>query len=153
MTRTLFISLLLSQLGLLSIPAFAEIIIAHPYVRATPPGVTTSAAFMHIKNDAASSLSLVSATTQQASKVELHTMVQEGDIMMMRQVDAIDLPGNGEVMLKPGGLHVMLFGLEKPLVEGDSLKLELQFSDGSSQQISAPIKKVAAGMQHHKHQH
>jgi copper(I)-binding protein len=41
-----------------------------------------------------------------ASSVELHNSILEGDVMRMRQLDAIEVPGNKAVMLQPGGMHI-----------------------------------------------
>ncbi len=129
-----------------------DLMIHNPYVRATPPHSQTSAAFMHIMNTSAKERVLVSATTFVADRVELHTNIKEAEIMKMRQVDSFEIPANGSVSLKPGGLHIMLFDLKKSLKEGDSVKISLTFANGQEKTIDAPVKKVISGMKH-KHKH
>ncbi|BDU40529.1 copper chaperone PCu(A)C [Vibrio nigripulchritudo] len=131
-----------------------DLMIHEPYVRATPPNAPTSAAFMHIMNTSDKDRAIVSATTPVAGRVELHTVITEGDVMKMRQVDSIEIPANGDVSLKPGGLHIMLFDLTKSLKEGDSADLTLTFANGEVKTLKAPIKKVMSGMKHkHDHHH
>ncbi|MGL6260143.1 copper chaperone PCu(A)C [Vibrio sp. WXL103] len=129
--------------------AETELMINDPYVRATPPNITTSAVFAHLHNHADSPVTIVSATTPAAGSVELHTVETEGDVMKMRQVDQLVVPANQHLLLKPGGLHIMLFDLSQPLVEGESINLELTFADGRHQSFIAPIKKVLPAMKHH----
>lgn len=58
-------------------------------------------------------------------------------MMAMVQVKDIDVPKNGEVMLAPGGLHVMLIDLNKPLKDGDKVDLELKFSNGETMKFDS----------------
>ena len=135
---------------LLSTGAFAQsqLIIENPYARATPPNATNSAIFMTIKNTGDATRTLVSATTSAAKKVELHTVIKTDGMMKMREVDTIEIPKDQEVMLKPGGLHIMLFNLAQPLKESDFIDVTLNFADGDKEVFKAPVKKVMAGMKH-----
>lgn len=144
----LFSSLLLTSL---SVHASNTLMIDGAYARATPPNAPTSAVFFTAHNHSDSSIDIVSATTPAAKKVELHTVVMDGDVMKMRQLDALTIDASGELVLKPGSYHVMLFELTREFVEGDDIKVTLSLSDGTTQTIVAPIKKVMAGMSHHKH--
>jgi copper(I)-binding protein len=70
--------------------------------------------------------------------------VEENGMMMMRKVEAIDVPAGGEVMLKPGGLHLMFIGLAKPLVEGETVAVTLVFEKAGEVALSLPIKSAGA---------
>lgn len=133
--------------------AMAEVTVMDAYARAVPPGQMNSASFMMLYNDDEKSVSLVSGSSSVAKVVELHNHINENGVMKMRQVEKIDIPANGMAHLQPGGLHVMLIGLKKDLMEGDNIDLNLEFSDGSSQELTIPVKKVMGGMKHHKHHH
>jgi copper(I)-binding protein len=60
----------------------------------------------------------------------------------MRKIPAIDLPANETTVLQPGSLHVMFINLKQDLSLGQDIDLKLNFSDGSSQQLSVPVKEV-----------
>jgi copper(I)-binding protein len=62
--------------------------------------------------------------------------------MRMRQVERIEVPAAGRVELKPGGLHVMLIGLERPLQEDEVVPITLRFADGSEQTVDAPVRRI-----------
>lgn len=121
------------------------------YARATPPNAPTSAIFLTFMNNSDQTRSLISATTPASGKVELHTHVMDGDVMKMRQIDKIDIPANGMTELKPGGLHIMLFDLQQSFNPGEEIDVTLNFANGESKTLKAPVKKVMAGMKKMKH--
>jgi copper(I)-binding protein len=84
-----------------------------------------------------------------AAIVEIHEMKMDGGMMTMRAVDRIVLPAGKAVELKPGGYHVMLMDLAKPLKEGDSVPLKLTFEDKAgkkvTQDVNVPVRALTAG--------
>ncbi|SEG38595.1 copper chaperone PCu(A)C [Vibrio hangzhouensis] len=131
--------------------AQAAIDVLDAYARATPPNATTSAVFATIENSSDQDRILVQAASQAASVVELHDVIMDGDMMQMRQVENIVIPANGQTILKPGSLHIMLLDVQKPLAEGQNINVELTFANGEVQSLSVPVKKVMAGMKHKGH--
>ncbi|PLY09294.1 MAG: hypothetical protein C0626_09870 [Arcobacter sp.] len=116
------------------------------YIRATPPGLPNSAAFMTVKNNTDKTIAVLKATSDVSKVVELHTHSMKDGVMKMYQVPKIDVPANGITELKPGGFHVMLIGLHKPLKVGEEVTYTLEFSNGETITITAPIKTVMGGM-------
>ncbi|WP_338167115.1 copper chaperone PCu(A)C [Vibrio sp. 10N] len=144
--------LLLSAIALAPLSmAQAAIDVNDVYARATPPNATTSAVFGTIENTGNEVRTIVSASSQASSVVELHDVIKEGDVMKMRQVNTIDIPANGKTILKPGSLHVMLLDVKAPMKEGDTINVELTFANGEVKVLTVPVKKVMSGMKHHKH--
>ncbi|GAA5215871.1 copper chaperone PCu(A)C [Corallincola platygyrae] len=129
----------------------AQINVVNPYVRALPPGVPTSAAFMEIENPTDQPLVLVGAQTDIAGKAELHNHVSEGGVMKMRQVDEIEIPAKGKVALKPGGYHIMLFNLTASPKVGDEIAVTLLFSDQTTKTVKAKVKDLRKQDHHHHH--
>lgn len=123
-----------------------DITVEHPWSRATASNALNGAAFMVIRNAGASPERLVSASTGRAERVELHTHRMEDGVMKMRQVEAIDIPAGGEAELKPGGLHVMFFGLKGPLSEGETFPLELTFQNGDTRTVEVMVMKAGSKM-------
>jgi hypothetical protein len=101
--------------------------VEHPWARPTPPTVTNGAAYLTLVNQGKQVDRLLSATGDVAGTIELHTHVEEGGIMKMRPVEAIEVKSGESVVLRPGGLHIMLVNLKQPLVEGQTFKLLLNF--------------------------
>ena len=115
-----------------------------PYVRLAPPNAAATGAFMVIRNTGDKDVKLVKADNPVSKATELHTHLNEGGVMKMRPVPAIEIKAKGEAVLKPGGLHVMMIDLKAPLKEGDSVPITLTFDDGSSKQVDARVVKATA---------
>lgn len=133
-------SLLLAALAFSSASALADIRVADAYVREPIPGKTMSAAFMQITNDGAENKTLVSANAPWAASIEIHTHIHDNGVMRMRQLPALDIPAGDTVILQPGGLHLMLFGLQPPLPA--ALPLNLCFSDGQCVAAQAELRSM-----------
>ena len=69
-----------------------------------------------------------------------------------RPLDGIELKHRSSVQLKPGGMHVMLLGLQRPLKEGERIKLTLTFARAGTIEIEARVEKAGA-MAPGDHQH
>ena len=141
---------LLLALGLaLPLPAAAE-----PYkagalviekIFARPSMARNGATYATIVNTATQPDRLIRVTSPRSAKVEMHTMTMQGDIMRMREVPGIDLPGSGRLEMKPGeGLHIMLVGLNGPLNDGESFPMTLQFERSGKVDVVVPVEKAQA---------
>jgi copper(I)-binding protein len=115
-----------------------------PYVRLAPPNAAATGAFMVIRNTGDKDVKVIKADNPVSKATELHTHLNEGGVMKMRPVQAIEIKAKGEAVLKPGGLHVMMIDLKAPLKEGDSVPITLTFDDGSSKQVDAKVVKATA---------
>ena len=119
--------------------AQGDIRIVKPWSRPLPAVSTNGAAYMTVMNQGNAPDRLVSVSTPAAMKAELHNHTMEGGVMKMRRVEAVDIvPGKASI-LEPGGLHVMLMGLERPLVDGESFPLTLNFERAGSVEVEVMI--------------
>lgn len=98
-----------------------------------------SAVYLTVSNSGAAADRLVAASSPSAGDVQVHESVAEGSSMAMREVDGIDVPAHGEAALEPGGYHIMLLGLFAPLVEGQSITVELTFEKAGTVTFAAPV--------------
>ncbi len=119
-----------------------SVAIAGPWSRAMPPNAPNGAAYFRVENHGGEPDRIVSARTDIAETVELHVHDMEGGMMKMRQVESIEVPAGGEVRLEPHGLHVMLFGLNQPLVDGESFKLTVVFEKAGELDLMVDIKRT-----------
>jgi len=120
--------------------------ISQPYARATVPGQTSGGGYLTLHNDGPADR-LISASAPVSNAVELHSMTMQGDVMRMRQLDAIEVPAGKTVELKPGGMHLMLMGLKAPLKAGDSFALKLKFERAGEVTVQSRVR-TAAGATH-----
>jgi copper(I)-binding protein len=92
---------------------------------------------------------LVSASSS-AGIMELHTMVMDGNVMKMREVKTIEVPANGSVELKPGGLHLMFFDINSPFKTGETVTVKLKFQKAGEIEIKLPVRDVSSSSGHSK---
>jgi copper(I)-binding protein len=96
--------------------------------------------------------------------VEIHEMAMDGNVMKMRAVPSLDLPAGKAVDLKPGGYHVMLMDLKKPLTAGDTVPITLVVESAGQREtveVKAAVRPLnssgshgaAADKGHHGHKH
>ena len=117
-----------------SLPASAaNVSVTDAWARATMPGQQVSGAYMKIASDA--DAKLVGASSPAIPRVEVHEMKMDGDVMRMREVKAVDLPKGKAVSLEPGGYHIMLMNLKKPIAAGEVIPLKLVVESGGKQQV------------------
>lgn len=142
-------------LGAVSLSAAAaEISVTDAWVRASMPGQKVSGAYMKIQSDA--DARLLGASSSVIPRVEVHEMKMDGNVMRMREVKAIDLPKGKTVLLEPGGFHLMLMNLPKPIAAGDVIPLVLTVeSDGRQQtvEVQAEARAMGGGAMQHQHRH
>ena len=136
------------SLACAAVAAQAQVKTEGAWARPTVPGQQSGGGYLSITSPAADRL--VGGSTPVAQRLELHTMAMKGDVMEMRQIDAIDMPAGKKVELKPGGLHVMFIGLKAPLKLGDKVPVTLKFEKAGEQKVEFEVasKPVAA---EHKH--
>lgn len=108
----------------------ADISLENVRAKDTKPGTNNSAIFMDIKNASNADIKLLSAHSSVCKSTEIHTHKMENGMMAMVKIDDAVIPKNGETKLAPGGLHIMLMDLNKPVNDGDKVDLELKFSNG-----------------------
>jgi len=103
---------------------------------------TTSAAYFTVVNEGNEDDVLIEASTQVASKAEMHETRVKGDIASMAPVSRVTVAASGRVEFKPGGLHLMLVGLSRDLNEGETFSVTLKFEKSGVITMQVPIREV-----------
>lgn len=123
----------------------AALVVDGAWSRELPPNAPVGAAFFTVRNHSDKADRLLSAQSSIAEITELHAHLHEGDVMRMVKVDTIDIPAHSDMTLEPGGYHVMLINLHKPLVAGEQLPLTLHFENAGQVDVTVQIKSSDAG--------
>jgi periplasmic copper chaperone A len=142
--RTLTHLLAASLLCLSATAALAQVKIEAAWARPTVAGQQGGGGFLSITSAVADRL--LGGSTPQAERFELHTMAMKGDVMEMRQIEAIDLPAGKTVELKPGGLHVMFVGLNQPLKAGSKVPVTLKFEKAGELKVEFDVRSRPASV-------
>lgn len=104
-------------------------------------GMGMGAMYMTIRNPTGSPDRLIKAQSDVSQVVELHNVAMKDGVMSMYPVEAIEVPANGEAVLKPGSFHVMLIGLTRDLVAGETMSVTLTFEQAGDVTVQAPIRE------------
>ncbi len=125
-------------------PTNIGVAITDNWVRANAPGQQVGAAYMTLLSTQDSTM--IKAEADVAGSVEIHNMSMENGVMKMRMLEELPLKAGKAEKLAPGGFHLMLFDLKKPLTAGENVNFTLSFKDAAGnitkQQVMLPIKAV-----------
>ena len=108
--------------------------------------VQNGAAYLTVENRGATADRLVAVETAVAASPQIHEHKMEGGVMRMGRVEGgVEIPPGEIVTLRPGGYHLMLIGLKRRLVEGESFEVTLRFERAGAVGLTVPV--LAAGSQ------
>lgn len=113
----------------------ARVTVYDAWVRRPNPAVDVTSAYMTLVSTANEPLSVVAITTPLANIVEMHETKQVGGMMSMSKVGTVHIPARGTTKLAPGGTHLMLVGLTKPLPR--QAEFTLRLDDGTTVKATA----------------
>ncbi|MFY1702946.1 MULTISPECIES: copper chaperone PCu(A)C [Micromonospora] len=110
------------------------------WVKAADKGMT--AAFGVLVNSSGKEVRIVSSTSNASPVMELHETIEnaDGEMVMQEKESGFVIPANSQYVLQPGANHLMLMDVVQPIKAGDTVKLALEFEDGSAYEFDAPVK-------------
>ncbi len=124
--------------------------ITDPWVKAADEGMTSG--FGTLRNGTDGDLVLIGARTSASAHVELHETSSDGSggMSMQEKEGGFPLPAGEELVLEPGGNHLMLMELTAPLLPGDQVEVILEFEDGTEHPFTATVKDFAGAQEHYE---
>ena len=137
--------------------AAGDIRIQDPFATPSRVGAPNGAAyFASLENRGEQADRLIRASSPVAARIELHFgKIGADGVMRMREVDALPLPPKAIIKLRPGqGDHLMLIDLKRPLVEGETFPMTLEFERGGKVEVKVSVqvpKPGAKDASEHKH--
>ena len=126
----------------------SDIHITNVWARTTPAGARYGAAYLTIASRAGDRLIGASVPHSVAEGTQIHETVVWADSsgghtpgqMSMRQVESVLLPAGESVQFKPGGYHIMLMELKKPLKAGQHVSLTLTLEKAGKRTVTATVR-------------
>ena len=115
----------------------AAVLVDTVWARATAPGSSVGVVYARILAQQADEL--LSVDSPAAERAEIHVSSNENGTMKMRPMTSVILPASKPVRLRPGGIHVMLIGLRRPLQAGTSFALTLRFRSAAPLTVTARV--------------
>lgn len=124
--------------------------IVHPSSRPAAKGMT-GVGYLSVNNSGARPDVLLAVESPVAAKVEIHASTStNGVTRMSRLKDGVRVPANGSARLEPGGIHIMLIKLNRPLAVGDKAPATLVFRDAGRVPIEFMVQR-GVGKEAHRH--
>lgn len=121
------------------------------WARATLPTQKASGAYMTVTSTTPARI--VGVSSPVAGIAQVHWMAMQGTTMKMRAVEALELPAGKTISLEPGGYHVMLMDLKRPLTKGDRFPLTLRIEDAdkkvTEQTVWVEVRDTPPAEHHH----
>ena len=122
-----------------------DLVISQAWSRATPGGAKIGAGYFTIENKGATADKLVSVSGDIAGKIDVHEMAMNNGVMTMRPLEqGLTIDPGKTVTLAPGGYHLMMMDLKKPLKQGDKLPLTLEFEKAGKVAVTLEVQAVGA---------
>lgn len=121
-----------------SLAAQAQVEVQSAWARPTVAGQMGTGAFMRLTSK--DGARIIGASSAVAGVVEIHEMAMNGNVMQMRPLKGLDLAPGSTVELKPGGQHMMLMDLKRPLAVGEKIKVELRLETRDKKLVTQPVE-------------
>ncbi len=123
----------------------ASLQVSDAFIRELPPGQQVSSAYFTLTNGGKAPVALVAATSDVAERVEIHVHRVNGGVMRMEQLHRVEVAAGGQLQFRPGGLHLMLINLKRPLRAGDTVAVTLLDEKGGTYPLRLPVVDMRAG--------
>lgn len=124
------------------------------WVRETPPGSNITALYLNIKNTGEKSDTLNSVSTNVSESSEIHkTSLDDKGVAKMEMMKSVTIGSGETVNFEPGGMHIMLIGLQQPIKSGDIVEVKLNFETTGETTIKAKVVGLSANKEHHQNHH
>ena len=87
---------------------------------------------------------LLGVTTPVAGHVMIHAVEKDGDVSRMKHIETLEVPTGERITLAPGGMHLMLMGLQDKLSEGTTFPMTLSFENAGEITVEVSVLGIAA---------
>lgn len=98
-----------------------------------------ASAFLVIANEGRVEDTLVLAESPAAEMVMPHETEVAGGAGRMVHLETIPIPAGGSIAMRSGGLHLMMSGVRRPLVVGDSCELSVTLARAGVIRVKVPV--------------
>ncbi len=140
-----FLGVFLSS-GLSFAACTGSVCVENGWTRATPPNAQFGSAYLTITNNGNTPEYLVSGLADFADRIEIHSMkMNKNSVMQMYLLEeGVKIPAGQSITLKPGGTHIMFFGLNKPFIFGTKIKFDLVFKNSGTLPVVFDVERLGA---------
>ena len=116
-----------------------KLTIGHPWAGITRGGLKTAAVYVTFINEGPKSDKLLKVSSPIAASAMIHTNIKDGPVMRMRDLDGVEIPAGGTVKMEPGGMHIMLTGIDHPLKDGEMFPMTLTLANEGEVKVEVMV--------------
>lgn len=114
------------------------------WIREAPSSAKSLAGYALLSNAGSKPLTVVSASSKQFAKVEMHETAMENGIAKMRAIEKLEIAANAKVEFGPAGKHFMMIEPQSPLRGGDVVSVTLK--DAANCETAVQFKVTSAAV-------
>ncbi len=122
----------------------ADLVVTGAWTRPAEAGMN-AAGYMTITNKGVVADQLVSASSALAASVTLHQSRLVNGVTTMRPVPGVPIASGAAASLAPGGFHLMLEGLKRPLAAGGKVPIVLTFTHAGPVRVELEVRDGPPG--------
>jgi copper(I)-binding protein len=113
----------------------AELSVGSAYMP-QPVSDEMAAGFLTVTNEGGTADELTSVTSDIAGRVTVHETTGGA----MQEVESLEIPAHGRLVLRSGGDHLMFEQLKRKPKEGQTVSVELRFAHSDPVEVEMPVK-------------
>jgi copper(I)-binding protein len=145
MKRAVFAGLMVMALALAACAIPQEtsnrgITVTDAWAPTSPMMDRAGAVYMVLLNNSPVDDKLLSVQSDIAKTIEIHQTTEADGMMQMSPIPNVPVPSNGKAELKPGGMHIMLIGLNRELKAGDKIDFTLFFDKAGQVPVTVEVR-------------
>ncbi|HET7396611.1 MAG TPA: copper chaperone PCu(A)C [Gammaproteobacteria bacterium] len=111
------------------------------WIRTAPVGVQTLSGYMTLENLTDKPLQILGITSPDFGSVMISPASSPGKLHSTLLMKTFDLPPHKVVVFQQDAVHLQLMQPKKRLYDGDMVTLIFNFSDGSTLDLLAPVRR------------
>ena len=121
-----------------------SLVVRDAWIRESTASRTTSSGYFTIDNGTDTPVALVGVSLEGVRDAQMHAVVEREGQSGMRPLATLPIPARGSVSLAPGGAHVMLMEIVRPLRPGTSVEMTLTFDNKQTRRVRAVVRPLSA---------
>lgn len=136
-----FVCLMMALTFIVAASEDVGVTIDNLWIREAPPGMTTMAGYMALRNNTSRPEVLVAASSSGFETVMIHRSIVQDGMARMVHASQIELAPNASLVFAPGGYHLMLMNPKRTLRAGDRVDIILEFRSGLRLPVTFEVRK------------
>ena len=147
--RAVVASITMAALGGLGVAAHQpppqdSIVVRDAWVRQTSVTRTVSSGYLQIDNRTSAPIALVKVVVDGVRNTQVHRVAEENGRTAMTPVARLVIPQHSSVTLEPGGTHLMLTDVVRPLRAESTIRMILTFDNRQTRAVRAVVRPLDA---------